>query len=454
MNSVTDGARTEAGTASETAAPVLELAQWAVARLRGSADYVQAFAEHTLAIRVECFDGEVLAACVEPRDGLSCLVRQGDRWRHRHVPVSAAQDIPRWLTGCDDGTHSPPYPEWSGYPDFVPRAPTEWLIEGAGNAHSIRTIEDFTRRSFAVADTEGIGVGTTTSTVRQRVEVSVMMNGGRYRGLSRWLTRSQHGYSHPGARALAKVALGHALDAAQAAPVGRHRTPVVFGPSAAAGFLHELVGHALEGDNFAMGSPYIVALRQGEGLPTRLTLCDNPAIVDGYGSYDIDDEGATAQATTLLANGAIGAPLTSVRVAHRNAFALTGNGRRGGYRNLTIPRASNTVVLPGIEDPALMLDSPVGSLHIGCLGAGMINLVTGEFSFAALNCSYLTPDGYRVPVRDVSLFGDALQTLRCLEAVGTDFGGDNVTCGKQGQMIGIGIFSPSMRYSALDWTAA
>src|SRR5215472_13348565 len=105
-NSVTDDAKTGAGTAGETAAPVLELAQWAVARLKGSADYVQAFAEHTLAIRVECIDGEVLATCVEPRDGLSCLVRQGDRWRHRHVPVSAAQDIPRWLTGCDDGTHS------------------------------------------------------------------------------------------------------------------------------------------------------------------------------------------------------------------------------------------------------------------------------------------------------------------------------------------------------------
>lgn len=453
-NSVTGDAKTGAGTTGESAAPLLELARWAVARLQGAADYVQAFAEHTLAIRVECVDGQVLATCVEPRDGLSCLVRQGDRWRHRHMPVAGAQDILRWLTGRDDGTHSPPRPEWGSYPDFVPEPPTEWLIDDAGTAHSIRAIEDFTRRSFAVADTEGIGACAAASTIRQRVQVSVAMNGSRYRGLSRRLTRGQHGRSHPDARALAKVALGHALDAAQAVPVGGHRTPVVFGPSAAAGFLHELVGHALEGDNFALGSPYTVALHRGEGLPAGLILCDDPALADGYGSYDIDDEGATARATTLVANGAIGAPLTSVRVAYRNAYARTGNGRRAGYRDLTIPRASNTVVLPGTEDPALMLDSPAGLLHIGCLGAGMINLLTGEFSFAALNCSYFTPAGDRVPVRDVSLFGDALQTLRCLEAIGTDFGGDNVTCGKQGQMIGIGVFSPSMRYSALDWTAA
>jgi predicted Zn-dependent protease len=84
----------------------------------------------------------------------------------------------------------------------------------------------------------------------------------------------------------------------------------------------------------------------------------------------------------------------------------------------------------------------------------MINLVTGEFSFAALNCAYITPGGERVPVRDVSLVGDALRTLARLEGVGSDFAGDNITCGKQGQLVGIGVYSPSMRYAALDWSAA
>ncbi|WP_050779524.1 TldD/PmbA family protein [Streptomyces sp. C] len=242
---------------------------------------------------------------------------------------------------------------------------------------------------------------------------------------------------------------------ARAALRGRHRTPVVFGPTAAVGFLHELVGHALEGDNFAMTSDYVTALRKPGAVPELLTLHDDATLADGYGSYAIDDEGVEGRTTVLVANGEIGSPLTSVRAAQRHGYTPTGNGRRRDYRELPLPRASNTVVPPGTEDPAALAEaSREGLLHVGCLGAGMINLATGEFSFAALNCTYLTPDGHRVPVRDVSLFGDALDTLRRAEAVGSDFGGDSITCGKQGQMIGIGLFSPSMRYSALDWSAA
>jgi hypothetical protein len=40
-----------------------------------------------------------------------------------------------------------------------------------------------------------------------------------------------------------------------------------------------------------------------------------------------------------------------------------------------------------------------------------------------------------------------------LEAVGNDLGGDNVTCGKQGQSVGIGLFSPTMRFADLTWRA-
>ncbi|MFI2791406.1 hypothetical protein, partial [Kitasatospora sp. NPDC018614] len=50
---------------------LLEAAQWAVERLGASAHYVQAYAERTVEVRVECLDGEVLATCVEPREGLA-----------------------------------------------------------------------------------------------------------------------------------------------------------------------------------------------------------------------------------------------------------------------------------------------------------------------------------------------------------------------------------------------
>ncbi|MFF7988427.1 TldD/PmbA family protein [Kitasatospora xanthocidica] len=434
---------------------LLELAQWALDGLKGSADYVQVFAERTLQVRVECLDGEVLATCVEPREGIGCMVRQGDRWRQRSLAPAELGGLPGWLDPAAGASGERPAWPGPGVPDFTPIPAGEWLVPDAGTAHSLRTMEDFTARAVAVVDTDGVRAASADRVVRRRMEATVVVDGARYRGLNRWLERGPADPDRTAAHTESRVALSHAVDSSRAAVTGRYRTPVVFGPSAACGFLHELVGHALEGDNFAMRSDYITGLRKPGAVPAMLTVRDDATLPDGYGSYAIDDEGVAGGVTTLLANGELGAPITSVRAAQRHGYTPTGNGRRTDYRELALPRASNTVVPPGTEDPAALLHGAgTGVLYVGCLGAGMINLATGEFSFAALNCVYITPDGHRVPARDVSLVGDALETLARMEGIGSDFGGDSITCGKQNQMVGIGLFSPSIRYSALDWSAA
>ncbi|MET8722363.1 TldD/PmbA family protein [Streptomyces misionensis] len=438
---------------------LLETAQWALERLGTRAQYAQVYAERTVEVRVECLDGEVLATCVEPREGLACMVREDGRWRHRAFSVAQLPSLPTW-SAADRSAPGADLPAWPDAPDprFTPVAARDWLVRGAAPAHSLRTMEDLTLRSIAVVDTDGVRSAGTTRVVRRRAEATVTRDGNRYRGLSRWLQRGPlAGTADRDAvpQDVARIAVEHAHDSARATLGGRHRTPVVFGPSAAVGLLHELIGHALEGDNFTMRSDYVAGLRKPGAVPAAVTLYDDPTLADGYGSYDIDDEGVAGTVTTLVADGELGTPLSSVRTARRHGHPPTGNGRRRDYLALPLPRASNTVLARGTDDPAALLAPAAGGLlHVGCLGAGMIHLGSGEFHFAALNCTYVTPDGHRVPVRDVSLFGDALETLARIEGIGTDFGGDSVTCGKQGQMIGIGLFSPSMRFSALDWSAA
>ncbi|WP_151770043.1 TldD/PmbA family protein [Streptomyces abyssomicinicus] len=438
---------------------LLEVARWAVEQLGRSAQYAQAYAERTVEVRVECLDGEALATCVEPREGLACMVRQDGRWRHRTFSVVELPSLPRWLgSGEVPGAEGPPpWPDPQEV-EFTAVAARDWLIQDAPAAHSLRTMEDFTARGIAVVDTDGVRSAATSRLVRRRVEATVEHDGNRFRGLNRWLERGPRagGADRDGVpQDVARTALEHARNSARADLGGRHRTPVVFGPSAAVGLLHELVGHALEGDNFAMQSDYIAKLRKPGAVPASVTMYDDATLADGYGSYDIDDEGFAGGTTVLVSQGELGSPLSSVRTAQRHGYRPTGNGRRRDYRALPLPRASNTVVPRGTEDPrALLAPSADGLLQVGCLGAGMIDLRSGEFHFAALNCTYITPEGHRVPVRDVSLFGDALETLARLEGTGSDFGGDSVTCGKQGQMLGIGLFSPSMRFSALDWSAA
>lgn len=431
-----------------------EVSAWAVLELAGAVDYLQIYAESTLAVSIECTSGEATATFADLREGLGCLALKEGRWRYLAVPPAQVGELADWLGAPRVGGG----PAWASCPDavdFTPLDPAAWQV-GRGFSHSIRSVEDFTQRRYAVADTDGnVHVGA-THTLRRRVEAGVDVFGRRYRGRSRWLRQGPTvTVADRSVQDLVQTALGHAEDSAAAAVHGKHRTPVVFGPSAAAGFLHELLGHALEADNLQLDSDYIRGLRRPNALPANLVICDDPTVEQGYGSYLADDEGRAATAVTLMADGEIGTPLTSVRTARRGGYRRTANGRRTDFRFPAIPRASNTVVLPGTEDPKLLLQSQgSGVLYVGCLGAGMIYLGSGEFSFAALNCHYLTPDGNRVPARDVSLVGNALETLGRLESIGSDFGGDNVTCGKQGQMIGIGLFSPSMRFAALDWSAA
>ncbi|MEU3608350.1 TldD/PmbA family protein [Streptomyces sp. NPDC035033] len=432
-----------------------EVADRTVRELAGAADYLQVFAESTLAVGVEHTAGESAATCGDLREGLGCLALRDGRWRYKAVTPDQAGSLADWLGVPRPATA----PDWAPGPDtagFTPLPPGAWEVAEPGVPHSIRSMEDFTYRRYAVADTEGTVHAGATHTLRRRVEAGVIVSGRRYRGLSRWLRKGPDAVRADGSvQELVRTALDRARDSAAASVGGKHRTPVVFGPSAAAGFLHELVGHALEADNFQLDSAYVAGLRRPGALPAALAVRDDPTVEHGYGSYPADDEGRPATVTTLLENGEIGAPLTSVRTARRGGHRPTPNARRTDFRSPAIPRASNTVALPGTDDPELMLRGEgTGVLYVGCLGAGMIQLGTGEFSFAALDCHYVTPAGDRVPARDVSVVGNALGALSRLEAIGSDFGGDNVTCGKQGQMIGIGLYSPSMRYAALDWSAA
>lgn len=439
---------------------LLELADWMLANLRDAADYVQVYVSRSLTVHSEAYDGQALATGVEPLTGVGCLIRQGSRWRYRHGTPSSLTRLASWLDASASPTPSDAPAEalraGTRPLGYVPISAPKWMTPDPRTEYSLLVMEDFTSRAFAVADTDGVRAVCADQVLRQRVKATVTADGHPYRGMNRRVLRGATiaEASAQGTADLVRVALDHALDASVATLAGLRRTPVVFGPSAGAGFLHELVGHALEGDNFALDSPYTTRLRQPGVLPAALTVEDDPTIPDGYGSYAIDDEGTPARTTPLLSGGEVGAPLACVRTVHRSGGAPTGNGRRRSYRDLAIPRASNTVVRAG-GDPTTELHAvgPQGLLHVGCLGAGMINLMTGEYSFSALDCTFITPDGHRVPVRDVSLFGDALDTLERIEGVGSDVGGDSVSCGKQGQMIGIGIYSPTMRFAALDWSA-
>jgi predicted Zn-dependent protease len=415
------------------------------ASLRSRTDYAQVFAESTREVRKEIRDGIPRATLVELRHGFGCLVRAGGVWRYRHFTDDELPALASWVPGgaapavrLDEPVRKP-LPPLLPYPD-----------QGPGTV-----LEDHVVRTFAVADTDGVRELSHTESLRRRAEVRLVSDGVAGRGFSRWAGTAEGSSSDEASpRTLSWQAARRAGAAAAARSWGRRRSDVVFAPSAGAGLLHELVGHALEADNAARQSQYVQTLMRPGAVPQSLLLVDDPTLDGGYGSYRVDDEGCPARRRTMVAGGSVRL-LTSLRSAGTGEPARTGNGRRQDYRFPALPRTSNTVVPAGTDDDVdVAAPAAGGVLVVGSLGAGEINLATGEFVFAALDAYVLTADGTPEPARNVALVGNAVDLLQRLLAVGRQPGGDNVTCGKQGQFLPIGIYSPVMRFADMDWTAA
>jgi predicted Zn-dependent protease len=448
---------------------LLEVARTLAARARAaSVDFAQVFAEESDGLRVETINGVRTGVVALPRIGVGCTIRVGKVWRHRYAPLDGVEDLVAWMraaVGRDDGlapvevtgTVGPPR-RWDArsVEDFVVPARRWWpdVDEERRPSMTIRCTEDVTFRRFAVMDTDGRSTMQVQPLVRRRVEAVVLGADGPSRSWAREVSVPGAAEDPAALQRLIRVAVTSAERMLSARATGERCTPVVFGPAAGAAFVHELIGHSLEDDNAVLAGGYAGRLRDGPVGPSCLTVADEPDRDAGYGSIRVDDEGIPATGATLLDAGTVRSTLTTVRSAARSAAALSGNGRREDYRFPTLPRATNTVVRPGRADPAALLEPGDGEvLYLRSMASGEVEPTTGRFRFAAMDGVLLTRSGEPAPVRDVILAGDALSALMRLEAVGNDLGGDNVTCGKQGQSVGIGLFSPTMRFADLTWRA-
>lgn len=153
--------------------------------------------------------------------------------------------------------------------------------------------------------------------------------------------------ANDGQRALAVLPLPSHWRAPHPAAEGRGAPPrgrfvTLLAPPVAAALIHEVVGHALEGDLVAAGrSPF-----GGDGSHPRfalpLTIVDDPTRFDLPGGFAVDDEGTPARARTLLQDGEVMDVLADKATAARLGVPA-GNARRGGAHSLPRPRVSNLV---------------------------------------------------------------------------------------------------------------
>jgi TldD protein len=212
---------------------------------------------------------------------------------------------------------------------------------------------------------------------------------------------------------------------------------VVVGVGSAAS-LHEMTGHGLEADAVQKGAS-VYAGKMGErNAEPLLTAYDDGGMPGGWGTGAIDDEGTPCRRTALIEEGMLTSYLYDRLRARRDGTESTGNGRRESFRELPIPRMTNTYIEPGDADPEAMIGEVDRGFYAVSFGGGQVEPATGDFVFGVSE-GYLIEGGKVTrPCRGATLIGNCLQALTRIDAVGSDFEMKTGCCGKAGQRAPVG----------------
>ncbi|MCW2903863.1 MAG: hypothetical protein JWO67_6128 [Streptosporangiaceae bacterium] len=231
-------------------------------------------------------------------------------------------------------------------------------------------------------------------------------------------------------------------------PVPMRHMPVVVGPGRGMVLVHEACCHPLEGDEISRGSVYAGRLGDRIAAP-GVSIVDDPLVLGGAGSYQWDDEGTTASPTAMVQDGVLTSYLTDCATAAQLGVRSSGNGRRESFRDVPIPRMSNTCVRPGAQDPKDIIASTKFGLYAQHVGGGEVVESTGDFVFR-VHSGFLIEDGKLTdPIQETTVQGNGVDVLLGIDAVGNDVRLGAAKCGKFNQLVPVGVQGPTLRIGSL-----
>ena len=314
---------------------------------------------------------------------------------------------------------------------------------------SLAAVQD----AILIAASDGTLAGDVRPLVRLSVSVIVEHNGRREQGGSGGGGRVAYGYFLDDERALgyAREAVRQALVNLEAEEAPAGTMDVVLGPGWPGVLLHEAVGHGLEGDFNRKGTSAFSG-RLGQPVASALcTIVDDATLADRRGSLSVDDEGTPGECTVLIEHGVLRNYMQDKQNARLMGMRPTGNARRESYAHLTMPRMTNTYMLPGAHDPAEIVASVERGLYAVNFGGGQVDITSGKFVFSASE-AYLIENGKVTrPVKGATLIGNGPEAMKRVSMVGNDLKLDLGvgTCGKDGQSVPVGVGQPTLRLDGI-----
>ena len=253
-----------------------------------------------------------------------------------------------------------------------------------------------------------------------------------------WITSINRAYN----QALTKLL-------AEATPAGEQT--VILGPGWPGILLHEAVGHGLEGDFNRKKTSAFYNLVNQSVASDQITVVDDGTILNRRGSLTIDDEGTPSQNTVLIEKGILKNFMQdrlNARLMNQN---LTGNGRRQSYAHIPMPRMTNTYMLKGKYEHEELIKSTKKGVYATQFSGGQVDITSGKFVFSASEAFAIENGKVTKPLKGATLIGNGPDILKQVTMVGNNLELDNGigTCGKDGQMVPVGVGQPSLKINKL-----
>ena len=229
---------------------------------------------------------------------------------------------------------------------------------------------------------------------------------------------------------------------AEAAPSGKY--PVIADPQLTGVLIHEALGHAVEAD-LILQNDSILKDKMGEMIASDIVnIFDDASLKDGFGYYPYDVEGVKTKPNQLVKDGKLVSLLNSRETASKFGMKSSGNAR-SIISDQPIVRMSNTYLQPGDSSFEELFEDVDDGIYLKGSRGGQVDTGKGIFQFNAAE-GYLIKNGeITTPLRDVSLSGNILETLKNIDAIGNDFELSVGFCGKDGQTAPVGDGGPHTR---------
>ena len=206
------------------------------------------------------------------------------------------------------------------------------------------------------------------------------------------------------------------------------RFPVILGPNVVGVFVHEAFGHLAEADLALSGG--ILANNLGKKIGSNLvTFYDDGTIEGGFGTFKYDDEGVPTHKTLLIKDGVVTGLMHNRETAQKFNVEPTGNARAEDFRVEPIIRMRCTYMAPRDQSIEELIKEVKSGYYFKSFRGGQAN-IDGTFQVGIQEGYEINKGEIGDPVRNASISGNSLETLRHISGVGKDFLLDPGRCGK------------------------